>query len=98
MTTRPVRVYRLDITYPEGSRRPGWEPEGWEPGDYQITTGDDAGSWERGEFRWPAERSYLSPAGAEHRAGLLRKWGAKVTVVPSLPVQWPAQALAGGDE
>lgn len=82
-----VRVYRLDVTYPAGSDEPGWEPAGWEPGGYQI---DDAGSWETGEFRWPRERVYLSRKGADYKAGLLRGYGAQVTVVPSLPVEWPA--------
>lgn len=90
-----VRVYRLAIEYPEGSREDrwpedNWHPQGWEPADYQITSGPDAGSWERTEFRWPAERAFLSRSGARQRKKLLEGYGAKVTILPSLPVEWPA--------
>ncbi|MEU4229439.1 hypothetical protein AB0F17_34525 [Nonomuraea sp. NPDC026600] len=27
--TRPTRVHRLNVTYPEGSGQPGWRPPGW---------------------------------------------------------------------
>lgn len=86
--TRPVHVFRLDVTYPEGSRGPGWEPPGWV--DYVVTNGPDGGALENAEFRWPAERMFLSRSGANQRAKLLRGYGAKVTLVPSLPVEWPA--------
>jgi hypothetical protein len=79
-----TRIYRLDIEYPEGSQEWGWEPE-----DYD---GEIPGSYETAPFRWPAERLYLSRSGASQRAKLLRGWGAKVTVLPSLPVEWPAGA------
>jgi hypothetical protein len=35
------------------------------------------------------ERNYLSRKGADYMAGVFRGYGAKVTVIPSLPVQWP---------
>ncbi len=83
---RPVRVYRLAITYPEGSGELGWQPDGWDP---------EETPWTDGWFRWPAERTYLSLKGARFRAGQLEKWGAKVTVEPSLPVEWPAPPADG---
>jgi hypothetical protein len=84
-----VYVYRLDITYPPGSEEPGWQPEGWEPQEYQITSGPDAGAWDSESFRWPRERMYFSKSGAEGRADLFRKYGAKVTVRRSHSVTWP---------
>lgn len=78
----PLRVYRLDVTYPEGSRDPGWEPPGWDGGD--DLSGD-------GEFRWPRVHPYLSKNGARARAKLLEKYGAKVAIVTSEPVQWPGE-------
>ena len=84
---RAVRVWKLDVEYPEGSQEPGWEPEGWAiPEGFGSFDGDDL------EFRWPAERLFLSRSGANQRARLLRGYGAKVTLVPSLPLEWPAGA------
>lgn len=82
-----THVYRLDVTYPPRSQEPGWEPPGWEP-DYTVGPGgsDD----EFYQFRWPASRLCLSAATAKRRADLFRKYGAEVTVVRSLPVEWPA--------
>ncbi len=87
MSNRPLRVYRLDVTYPPGSRRPGWQPAGWEsrwaPGPIPDGEAD--------YFRWPAERRFLSRSGAMKRAALLRSYGAEVTVVASDPVTWPGE-------
>ncbi len=82
-------VYRLHITYPEGSRREGWHPQGWEPDVYLHEEG-----WR--PFSWPQEREFLSRSGADHRAGVLRGYGARVTIEQSKPVQWPSieEALA----
>jgi hypothetical protein len=81
-------VYRLVVTYPEGSLEWGWEPPGWEryPEDHFYVP-DDEGV----EFRWPANRLCLSPATAKRRADLFRKYGATVEIVRSLPVEWPAE-------
>ena len=81
---RSKRVYRLDITYPPGSRALGWAPEGWEcPHEHGYDEGCAA-------FSWPLERLYLSWDGAHKRAKLLRNHGAEVAVATSLPVQWPS--------
>lgn len=84
-----VHVYRIDVEYPPGSRYPEegwreWEPEGWEP-DFRE---DEVGGLSEVPFQWPNVRLYLSKSGAEARASLLRKYGAKATVVRSLPVVW----------
>lgn len=78
-TARPVHVWRLDVTYPEGvdSRNP---PAGWEP--IEIPPDDQT------TFSWPRRRHYMSREGAEDRARLLRRWGCTVTVVRSRPVEW----------
>lgn len=80
-----VYVYRLDITYPEGSDDLGWEPEGkwWEHQRSGYPPGPDV------EFHWPAEHLYLSSSGANKRAVMLRAWGATVTVMRSKPVEFP---------
>jgi hypothetical protein len=83
MTTH---VYRLDITYPEGSDDGYWEPEGdwWE----------HLPRWDKYQsapevFEWPAEHLYLSRSGADKRATMLRAWGATAKVVRSAPVEFP---------
>ena len=82
--SRPV-IYRLDIEYPEGCDKPGWYPEDYDPDSYDAYWGYQE------PFRWPRERLFLSRSGAGKRAGQLEAWGARVTVVPSLPVEWPAE-------
>ncbi len=82
---RPVHVFRLDVAYPPGSQEPGWEPPGWDP---------DLQPWNEGSFSWPRNRRYLSRKGAEQGAGMFRKYGAKVEIVPSLPGELPAQDAA----
>lgn len=100
MTERKTYVYRLDVTYPEGSREIGWEPPGW---DDLLVQSDR--NWREGQttnyldperpFSWPPERQFLSSGSASHRAYLLRLFGAKVEVVRSLPVEWPVETSAG---
>jgi hypothetical protein len=90
---RRVFLYRLGITYPEGSQEPGWEPPGWREGlAVDLGRGQPDDDWRPGycyDFRWPRRRTYLSRAAAERQARLLERCGAKVTVVQSLPVEWP---------
>ena len=85
-----TRVYRLDVTYPPGSLEWGWEPPGWEPENYRVTSGPDAGAWEAETFRWPQSRLCLTLATAKRRAAIFRKYGAAVTIRASEPVIWPA--------
>lgn len=92
-----ARVYRLDITYPEGSREPGFRPYGWE--DYLRSLPVLKRRRLRREgFRWPRERMFLSSSGAYERAALLRAFGADVTVLRSDPVRWPAQGTGWESE
>jgi hypothetical protein len=88
-----VRVYRLEIDYPEGSGAPGWRPAVWTDPAY-LATCDRRLRREirrrlRGPFKWPRERMYLSASGAHNRAWKLRFYGAVVTVRASAPVEWP---------
>lgn len=83
-------VYRLATTYPPGSQEPGWQPPGWKPEPGIAPT--RRLPWGRrkraASFTWPSERLFLQRGSANHRADLLRKWGAEVTVERSLPVRW----------
>jgi hypothetical protein len=96
----PTIVYRLAIEYPAGSQAPGWEPAGWNPDSFDQGSDPDlplfCGPYDDLDdcypFRWPRERVYLSRSGAARRARALRKYGAVVTVVQSLPVEWPTPA------
>jgi hypothetical protein len=91
---RPVRVYRLDVTYPPGSLEPGWEPPGWDPletdTDWVVTPDDDM-AW----AGWPKNRLYLSASSAQRRANRFRKYGATVEVERSELVLWPGEGLIG---
>jgi hypothetical protein len=90
MTGRRVYVYRLEITYPEGSSEPGWRPALWSDPEFLRLFSRRTRRWYRTrEFRWPHEHLYLSASGAGSRAALLRSWGAEVEVVRSLPVEFP---------
>jgi hypothetical protein len=80
---RIVYVWRLEVTYPAGSREPGWSPPGWVSG---WEPDPDVGEVE--VFRWPAVHDHLSRSGAETRAELLRRFGATVEVIRSQPVAW----------
>jgi hypothetical protein len=80
---RTAHVYRLQVTFPPGALRYGWEPPGWEPDrDDQLDPACDV------YFRWPAIRDYLTKTNADRRAALLRSYGAEVTVLRSQPVTW----------
>jgi hypothetical protein len=83
-----MRVYRLQVAYPEGSHDehglpvPGWQPPGWVPTfGYAHDDGPEP-------FGWPRVRAYLSRGGADKRADLLRSFGATVEVEASKPVEW----------
>lgn len=89
MSGRNVRVFRLEITYPEGSRLPGWVPERWESWLRSLPPLKRRRVRKAG-FRWPRERMFLSSSGAYDRAALLRAFGAEVQVLRSDPVTWPA--------
>lgn len=85
MTDDRTRVYRLDITYPEGSDAPGWQPAGWTAGDPGTRGGPELEDcW----FGWPAEHLYLSRSGSARRAEILRGYGCDVNIVVSFPVMW----------
>jgi hypothetical protein len=83
VTARAVRVYRLDIIYPEGSREPGWEPAAWRAMSRSQRRKLPA------VFAWPRERQFLSSSSAYERANLLGWYGADVEVQASDPVTWP---------
>lgn len=86
---RPVYVYRLVITYPEGSHEPGWKPGCWGALLKGIKDrGQRRAVRERG-FRWPRERVFLSADGAWHRAWTLTRFGAQAEVERSEAVTWP---------
>lgn len=86
MAERKVYVYRLVVEYPTGSLEPGWEPPGWEPEPY-VTYNPEGPDGDG--FRWPANRLCFSASTAKRRAGLFRRYGAKVTIERSDPVTWP---------
>jgi hypothetical protein len=99
--SHPTHVCKLVIEYPPRSLEPGWEPPGWEPdtwddgppdSDAYMFCGPYDEYQERYPFRWPQNRLYLSRSGAARRARALRKYGATVEVVQSLPVEWPTPA------
>jgi hypothetical protein len=85
---RMAHVYYLEITYPPGSKAPGWKPEHWDEAAYGL-------KWrarrkvQRKGFRWPRERMFLSSSSAWGRAAYLSWCGARVQVHRSYPVQWP---------
>lgn len=84
---RKQYVYRLDVTYPDGSLEVGWEPENWasicQDNCWPSTDHDGDTS-----FRWPRERMFLSESAAEARARRLRQFGAHAVVVRSREIQW----------
>ena len=88
--SRPSRIYRLIIMYPEGSDRPGWKPGCWTSPAFTARLSRKARrELAKREFAWPRERMFLSSSAAHERAWLLRAYGAEVLVEASLPVQWP---------
>lgn len=89
MSGRDVRVYRLEIIYPEGSRQPGWRPYGWDAYLKSLPVLKRRRLRKEG-FSWPRERMFLSSSSAYERAMLLQAFGAEVQVLRSDPVTWPA--------
>jgi hypothetical protein len=85
---RQAHVYWLEITYPAGSKAPGWKPEHWDELLATLDRPDRRKAARRG-FRWPRERMFLSGSSAYHRANLLTWCGAAVQVHRSFPVMWP---------
>ena len=84
-----VRVYQLEIVYPEGSHEKGWRPACWSDPRYLASlTRRERHDLARREFRWPRQRRFLSSSSAYARAGLLRWYGADVQVLASEPVTW----------
>lgn len=84
-----IYLYRLDVTYPpESLTDPEWEP----PGNWRDVL-TSRGTYHHGidaPFAWPtANKRYLSRTGATTRAQMLEALGAKVTIIRSLPVEWP---------
>jgi hypothetical protein len=90
---KPVHVYLLEITYPEGSSAPGWRPAVWDNPEFlrSLSVRQRRGM-KRRAFRWPRERMFLSSSGAYSRASLLRWFGAEVVVHRSHPVIFPPPA------
>lgn len=90
---RRVYVYRLDVSYPEGSRydpaRPDdkrwfdWQPEGWSHPDSDDWNGDPDADF---SFKWPVERMFLSRSAALRRVKRLEEYGAKAVIERSQEV------------
>jgi len=88
--SRPERIYRLAITYPEGSHEPGWRPASYDDPRFLATlTARQRREHKKRPFQWPRERQFLSSSGAYGRAMVLRWYGAQVEVLASDPVTWP---------
>lgn len=85
---RQAHVYWLEITYPAGSKAPGWKPARWDEVAYGLKWRARRKVIRKG-FRWPRERMFLSSSAAYHRANLLTWCGAAVQVHRSFPVRWP---------
>jgi len=89
-----MRVYRLNVAYPEGSHDEhglpvlDWQPFGWVPDQYAHDDGPRP-------FSWPRVHAYLSLSGVVKRANLLRSFGATVEVESSKPVEW--EEVSSGD-
>jgi hypothetical protein len=86
---RTIRIYELDITYPEGSEvhEGDWEDAG------EGVEGYDA-RWVR---RFPFERRFLSSSGATARAQRLAALGCTVDIRRSEPIQFEDEAAAHFD-
>ena len=94
--SRAQRVYRLVITYPEGSHVPGWRPACWDDPRFLATlTTRQRRECKRARFQWPRERLFLSSSGAYGRAAVLRWYGARVEILASDPVAWPGSVRQG---
>jgi hypothetical protein len=73
---RTIRIYELDITYPDGSHR------------YDAELDDDVSPEVDGVWRprWPQERRFLSRTAAVNRAKNLSALGCTVAVRQSAPI------------
>jgi hypothetical protein len=93
VTEPQVRVYKLEIIYPEGCGEPGWYPALWtDPEWLKTLTREQKREIKvllRKPFQWPHERLFLSRSGAVSRPMLLRCYGAEAEVHSSDPVIWP---------
>jgi len=91
MMARRICLYRLDVTYPEGSDDPEWEPADWETICEEREMADHYyGAVKYPEWSgWPTPRIYRTRSGAERRRDYLERCGAKVVIHQSLPVEWP---------
>ncbi len=104
-------VWKLDVEYPEeslfledagpwlaGRRCADWTPKGWEPTEEYIER------FQTDRFIWPAVRKfYLSRSAAVERALLLERYGAKVRLLRSKPIEFeerqfrrPLRVIEGG--
>lgn len=98
---RNVYVYRLNVTLPPGSDVPGWEPDNWTEWCDQNGWTDyesDTGAATTAVFSWTKlmrRKHFLSGAGAEQRAKLLREFGAIVKVERSNAVRWQNVTVVG---
>lgn len=88
-SSRPVRVYRLEIAYPDREHAETYPGEvEWR---HDPATGRPVPD-EPTPRSWPVERLFLSRSGAAARATKLRKWGCTVTIRPSQVVTWEPSA------
>lgn len=86
---RAIRIYELDITYPEGQDGSEYdEVDGLDPDGYDIPYT---------RARWPQERRFLSRSGAFQRAHLLTQRGCAVDVRQSEPIAWESDPVAHFD-
>ena len=85
---RTIRIYELDITYPEGFSTAEGE---WDR--YEETQGFEP-HWVP---RWPRERRFLSRTAAIYRAERLAAMGCTVALRQSEPIAWEAESAAHFD-
>jgi len=85
---RTIRIYELDVTYPEGA--------GTDDGDWEDTGGRelDGSPEERWVWRWPRERRFLSRTSAIARAERLAAMGCTVAVRQSAPIAFEDEPTA----
>ena len=90
-----LRLYRLHVTYPEGSHAWGWEPKGWadDPAN-GLPYSSDPDDEDYIPFSWPAVKVYQSRKGASGRANLLRRFGATVRIEESEPITWSGREVS----
>lgn len=82
---RTIRIYELDITYPEGTEERLEEIANDEHGDLHWV------------WRWPRERRFLSRTAAVYRAERLAAMGCTVALRQSEPIAFEAAAAAHFD-